>query len=635
VGGSSDLAFASTAEEAARESCRVGAKDLFSQRIKSHQNNCLTDSNGGVSTGDGLSEKDLQSHPKGWLVQSFFAGYEPLRKAFGLENLPLEDEEEVEGNSVAVGELVRTVFKQEDLSTMINASSSSSSSESKNTDIDEGCPRSNGGTSSLPLPPPHLLDNSLSSGSNNVVGGDNSSVSGSSNSGVSGSVAPLDVKGFWLLRMLVGRLECTQEPNERELSAVLASEEKKREESDSENLGSWVGQAESMWAELCSEEEKENREGEVEEVDTEKNNGLSDVHMRADKLEGREEERSVEKKLDMDYKHMMEYLGLIGSSTPPDSEEDEEPDSTVGNRLGLKMGGRGSVQSLSSSSVKGSSGKKSTGTTSISAQPATSPIELESDAMLCSQGLYSVSNAPSSTDLPSTAEVESSPSISPPCAAFGWCLSLLILPEVRAITGVSFSHLGMVLEIDPLLRPSVEEERGMAEREAKRQENLSSSAKEKEKEKKWTVKEMDGEEEDEGNDEDWEDCDDDDDNEDEEEEEMEVVKNTPKSNSKATKEHLSAAREGSQGVALQEKTVASTSIDSDVTSVTLSTAALNITDRTIAQPTPPLSSQPRVLSRHLHARLLSICSSIAYLAGDAPGAVKCLRASVEEDDISG
>jgi hypothetical protein len=47
------------------------------------------------------------------------------------------------------------------------------------------------------------------------------------------------------------------------------------------------------------------------------------------------------------------------------------------------------------------------------------------------------------------------------------------------------------------------------------------------------------------------------------------------------------------------------------------------------------SSRPPSLSRPLHACLLSICSSIAYLSGDALGAVTCLRASVRENYIAG
>jgi hypothetical protein len=39
--------------------------------------------------------------------------------------------------------------------------------------------------------------------------------------------------------------------------------------------------------------------------------------------------------------------------------------------------------------------------------------------------------------------------------------------------------------------------------------------------------------------------------------------------------------------------------------------------------------------RPLHACLLSICSSIAYLSGDALGAVSCLRASIRENYIAG
>jgi tetratricopeptide (TPR) repeat protein len=41
----------------------------------------------------------------------------------------------------------------------------------------------------------------------------------------------------------------------------------------------------------------------------------------------------------------------------------------------------------------------------------------------------------------------------------------------------------------------------------------------------------------------------------------------------------------------------------------------------------------RSVSRALRARLLTVCSSVAYLCGDAVGAVRCLRASVGEDRL--
>jgi hypothetical protein len=47
------------------------------------------------------------------------------------------------------------------------------------------------------------------------------------------------------------------------------------------------------------------------------------------------------------------------------------------------------------------------------------------------------------------------------------------------------------------------------------------------------------------------------------------------------------------------------------------------------------ASPPLKVSRSLRARLLSVCSSIAYLSGDALGAVKCLRASVQENLTAG
>ena len=43
--------------------------------------------------------------------------------------------------------------------------------------------------------------------------------------------------------------------------------------------------------------------------------------------------------------------------------------------------------------------------------------------------------------------------------------------------------------------------------------------------------------------------------------------------------------------------------------------------------------EQRRLSSRLRARLLSICGSVAYLAGDAEGAVRCLRASVRQDPL--
>lgn len=39
------------------------------------------------------------------------------------------------------------------------------------------------------------------------------------------------------------------------------------------------------------------------------------------------------------------------------------------------------------------------------------------------------------------------------------------------------------------------------------------------------------------------------------------------------------------------------------------------------------------VSHRLRARLLNICGSVAFLLGDAVGAVKCFRASIQQDDL--
>ncbi len=39
------------------------------------------------------------------------------------------------------------------------------------------------------------------------------------------------------------------------------------------------------------------------------------------------------------------------------------------------------------------------------------------------------------------------------------------------------------------------------------------------------------------------------------------------------------------------------------------------------------------VSHKIRARLLNVCGSVAYLAGDATGAVACLRASLQEDPL--
>jgi hypothetical protein len=43
-------------------------------------------------------------------VQSFFAGYEPLRKAFGLENVPIEDDEIDGGVEIDIKSLIKNIF---------------------------------------------------------------------------------------------------------------------------------------------------------------------------------------------------------------------------------------------------------------------------------------------------------------------------------------------------------------------------------------------------------------------------------------------------------------------------------------------------------------------------------------------
>ncbi len=69
LGGSSDLALAGEAEDAARQASRVGAKQLFAQR-RNQEN-------------EGTDQSPVPV-PKSWLVQAYLTGYEPIAAALGV-----------------------------------------------------------------------------------------------------------------------------------------------------------------------------------------------------------------------------------------------------------------------------------------------------------------------------------------------------------------------------------------------------------------------------------------------------------------------------------------------------------------------------------------------------------------------
>jgi hypothetical protein len=70
LAGSSDLSLAAAAEEAAREACRHSAKSIFHERRR------------GAATESGAAEQD--NLPRSWLVASYFGAYEPLSSALGV-----------------------------------------------------------------------------------------------------------------------------------------------------------------------------------------------------------------------------------------------------------------------------------------------------------------------------------------------------------------------------------------------------------------------------------------------------------------------------------------------------------------------------------------------------------------------
>ena len=697
IGGSSDLSYAAAAEEAARESCRIGARQIFEDRRS------VT----GPNKAKEILEKvmkdkdscDIQdSFPRAWLVQSFFAGYESYRTAFGLENMTPEDEiidEEGDMSEVMKSHYhdlqVEAEYKASTAQHSVNNGDSSSSSAA--VDIDEEVKSSK---FKLPLPPAHLTDGEHS----------------------------LDPLGYWVLRGLVGRLEGTQEPGPEELSVLQASEDKKYAAGHVEMLGSWVREAEKMWADLCVEEgSEEGTDGESSTTDQE---------------EMMEERAGENDKIDKEYMSMLGRLGLL---------EDEESDRIVGFKTGLRMGGRGSAQ-IPLPSPDLSKQQYVTASHTSSSSDIVSDFDNETvDFDLISCGAYTVcaGAALKATPFPSlggrssdtTATRTATPPSSPPCPAFKWCLEMLLLPDVSALTGVTFAPSGTVLEVKPLIPASPEEERAVKEAEKKEDEAETLRAKAAAtnagaKNYSWTRHEVekeveeddegwedcdDNEEEDaDGDDGEWEDCDDEDDGEndaeeeDEEEEEgaeeKEIAdlrknirgvkmgwfadkgqpKDKPKGKPKDKATPAPAKKTPPAPVPVTVPVVNSSDPQASVDSVktsdapvtvsvdTINTAPVSVTEdpatvpmSATASPAPlggdvtptatvaaaaaaaavvtvtatdadadavtPSKASP--LSRSLHACLLSVCSSIAYLSGDALGAVKCLRASIQENITAG
>ena len=774
VGGSTDLMFASAAEEASRESCRISAKRIFAQRGKlkeeaervSRSVNTDVDgreiSNKGQTVqdiGEAVGEVEMKIEveddvlPRAWLVQSFFAGYEPLRTAFAMEVAEADEEEfeeEIKRGGVYIKKTVSLLYTHiiEEEATQRQDSDHlpperndfSFSSEKKwevevvieegeveERDIDEGTTNrspSIGGTH-LPCPPVHLLESTSSSSS---------------------SCRPLDPLGYWTLRCLVCKLESIQYPNEEELAVVKASEERKIAEGYVEELGSWMGEAEKMWQKLCAEEEEEEKDvdqgGDIAlmiRATNEENlneNGRRIINSGGDIDEIIEEREMNEKKIDEEYWDMMKKLNLLNG---------EDSDKSIGYNLGLKMGGRGSVQSKSVLSDQSS--RKTQSLTSsyipVDVQPSECAFELENKMQEFSEfwihesyqarGLVSDGVTISETERSLEQGVTRSPSsvlplLAPPCSAFKWCLELLLLPEIALLSGVTFSNKGTVLNIAPSRELSAWEVRSLETREKEEKEKQNATDK-KEKYDREIAGRFDfgrqqsprdekaaaGEEEreEEEGDGEWEDCDDDDEGEEEEEGmsdgcdnddgkiESKVswnvdvltsnVRAVTLDNNLETEAHFDSTSapapvEVSHSHSVEPPTPTLTTpifLSSDVSlssspsqvvppptssssssspkilvtlnetiestydaqslspSLDTDTAAV-ITDDCVAavvvgtahlEAAPPSLASP--LSRSLHARLLSICSSIAYLSGDAIGAVRCLRASVQENHIAG
>jgi hypothetical protein len=722
VGGSSDLSYASAAEEASRESCRVGARKIFEGRRRE-------ETKVPVLKGDSAASNEVETEgekegkvadsapPRAWLVQSFFASYEPLRVAFGLENTPPEDDIEEEEGEGDLNTTVQSMYKDqmEAAATAEKSQDSSSSDVNGRTsngddDIDEGTKHPNTSLG-LPSPPFHLSDSSC----------------------------PLDPMAYWVLRRLVGRLEATREPGPEELAVVQANDEKLKSAGYTEVLGSWVGESQRMWEDLCAEEAEETAE---EDCDT-------DVGEMKD-------ERELESiKLDAEYTSILQRLDLLGG---------EDSDKNIGYSLGLKMGGRGSLQGDKPVSVPSLSSQDAARNAALSVSVAVQPVDVgedfESDfaafassSDLLSHSDYTLSDpsssSPSSTSASAGAATENVrrpvPRSAPPCPAFTWCLNLLRMPEVTAITGVTLSPIGGVVDIEGISPPSIQEEKAMKERQKEREEKEEAeSAAEKSRQSSygkspWMRQQEEDEDEEDGEDgdedENWEDCDDDEEEEDNEEgqgdddnewedcdeEECDDNDESPESSTVREEDEITALRNSIRSVGMgwsaegkkvngkaPQKPVAaalSAAVDAAV-KTTQSSAMPNGTDTSAASdlpiaaepdathtsevslssltPTPvretslpssvPLSSPPldRIVSsdttifsgtphtappsapvpvpeistpvatspplkvsRSLRARLLSVCSSIAYLSGDALGAVKCLRASVQENLLAG
>lgn len=118
LGGSSDLALATAAEEAARETCRKFAKSAYSEKLLA-----VT-----------LDDKKVVARPRNWLLQSYYSGYDLLSKAFDL-----------------YGEATFPSF----------ASQASDVNEADGSDeIDETTPEERA-RSSLPPPPDHLTEGAV------------------------------------------------------------------------------------------------------------------------------------------------------------------------------------------------------------------------------------------------------------------------------------------------------------------------------------------------------------------------------------------------------------------------------------------------------------------------------------------
>ena len=789
VGGSTNLMFASAAEEAARESCRISAKRIFAERGNGeelgkgdemlHHSSERRDVTGIEKTAQSNDEvvKEIVSEvkddvlPRAWLVQSFFAGYEPLRTAFGMETAQPDEEEfeaDLENEGVNLKETVRLLYTE----SMAAAEADIKASgilcrddvdgddengkevvvNGEREDIDEGNTNRSASTSStrLPHPPIHFIDSSASLSS--------------SPSSSSSSRRPLDSLGYWALRSLVCKLESTQHPNEEELAIVQASEERKISEGYIEELGSWMGEAERMWKELCAEEEEEKNEEEggddgvdmvraadqrISEAEVEAE-GRSASRINLDSIdidEIREEREDKEKKVDEEYFAMMKKLNLLSG---------EDSDKHIGFSLGLKMGGRGSIHQSSKSvlSVQRVQPPPSV-YVPVDVNPVYSTAEFEENIRIVTQespgflahGNYSISagigrsgcvaspkTTPQGSKKLSTTIL--SP-LAPPCSAFKWCLELLLLPEIAIVTGVTFNSRGMVLSIDPLRELNACEGRNLEAREKEEKEEKEmemgkgkqDAIEEKElkgiffdsaRHQRPRRSKMDREEEEEEEEGEWEDCGEDDEgdeggewedcDDDEDEEEGESLGkgggDGEREAAYATKEDLNfisqsvssmkfddpekielqssstlpsvpvpvpvspplppspspapsplftpictavplphapvpaTASSSKETTIIPHNTVVPTNFSSSSSSPSSSsshTVAASVTiigdDASVLNSVLP--SPPSPLSRSLHARLLSVCSSIAYLSGDAMGAVRCLRASVREDYIAG